>query len=195
MDKLDKIQRLGLLGGTFDPIHNAHIEIARIAQERFHLDKVYFIVAKDPPVKDAVVLDAERRFDLVKMALASYETLEASRIELDRAGKSYSYLTVEDYKKSFPNAELFWIMGEDAFAGLSDWKKFDYLNENLRFIVFNRSSESKAESINGLRVHYVQDFDLNLSSTQLRNGIVESRLELEVPQELREKVLEYYRKD
>lgn len=176
MDKLDKAQRLGLLGGTFDPIHNAHIEIALIAKQQHNLDAVHFIVAKDPPTKDQVVLDAEKRFDLVSKALAAYEDLEASRVELDRSGKSYSYLTVQDYKKRFPDAELFWIMGEDAFDSLPEWKNFDYLKENLRFIVFNRT-------------------DSDLSSTQLRKEIEQSNPELKVPINIREKVLEYYRKD
>ncbi len=197
MDKSGKAKRLGLLGGTFDPIHNAHIEIALIAKQRFNLDEVHFIVAKDPPIKEHVVLDAERRFQLVAKVLESYEGFFASRVELDRPGKSYSYLTVQHYKEEFSDLELFWIMGEDAFATLKTWKNFDYLKENLHFIVFNRTSSSKSEveSVNGLRVHYVQDFEQNLSSSKLRKGILESRLELEVPREIREKVLEYYRKD
>ena len=202
MDKFDKVNSyhlsaIGLLGGTFDPIHNAHIEIASIAQEKFHLDMVYFIVAKDPPVKDHVVLDAEKRFDLVLKALEPYEFLQASRLELDRPGKSYSYLTVEDYKKQFPDVELFWIMGEDAFAGLSEWKNYDYLEKNLSFIVFSRAGSRKpeAEGLSDLRTHHMLNFNLDLSSTLLRKGIREFRLEPGVPDKIREKVSEYYRKD
>ncbi len=173
MDKSAK--KLGLLGGTFDPIHNAHIEIALLAKQRHDLDEVHFIVAKDPPLKEHVVLDAENRFQLAVKALESYTGLIASRVELDRPGKSYTYLTIEDYKKLFPEAELFWIMGEDAFSNLEKWKNYDYLKENLNFLVFPRTTCD------------------GLSSTQIKERI-KNKLSLKglVSAEIEQLIVEYY---
>ncbi len=193
MDRSAK--KLGLFGGTFDPIHNAHIEIALLAKSKFNLDEVHFIVAKDPPIKEHVILDAERRFQLVVKALAAYEGLLASRIELDRAGKSYSYLTVQYYKEAFSDLELFWIMGEDAFASLKEWKNFDYLKENLSFLVFSRViDKSELAEMNGLRVFKIDDIPLDLSSTKIKEH-VKNNLSLAglVPTAIEQLIVEYYR--
>ncbi|MDD9897951.1 MAG: nicotinate-nucleotide adenylyltransferase [Candidatus Melainabacteria bacterium] len=165
---MGKSVKLGLLGGSFDPIHRAHIVIAKQAQERLGLDQVHFIVAKEAPHKP-LVLDADKRYELVAKALEEETTLVPSDIELKREGVSYSYLTVEDYKAKYPEAELVWILGEDAFAELEGWKYYDYLAANLEFYVVPR--------------------EINISSTQVREA--EDVKEL-VPESIAQLVEEYY---
>ncbi|MBT6842320.1 MAG: nicotinate-nicotinamide nucleotide adenylyltransferase [Candidatus Melainabacteria bacterium] len=138
------MNKIGLLGGSFDPVHKAHIEIAQDAMTKLGLDEVHFILTKEAPHK-TTVLSPEKRFELLSIALQDQAGLIPSRIELDRAGVSYSYLTVEDYKKQFPDTELFWILGEDAFAGLEQWQNYDYLAKNLEFMVFPRIAISSSE--------------------------------------------------
>ncbi len=191
---LNSAPRLGLLGGTFDPIHNAHIQMACLAKEKYKLDHIYFIVAKDSPFKEDVVLDPQKRFELVEQALETYPSFTASRLELDRPGKSYSYLTVKDFKQEFPKADLFWIMGVDAFNSLAEWKEFEFLKNNLQFIVFNRAAEINLPT-SDIKVFYIKDFDLPISSTQLRAKSKKGIENEAIPENIRAKVLEYYCKN
>ena len=143
---MGKSAKLGLLGGSFDPIHRAHIAIAQQALENLGLDEVHFIVAKQAPHK-SLVLDAEKRYQLVCKALEGELGMSPSRIELERDGISYTYLTVEDYRKRYPDAELVWILGEDAFASLEGWKNYDYLAANLEFYVVPRELDIASRNI------------------------------------------------
>lgn len=138
-------RKLGLFGGSFDPVHNAHIEIALRTKEQLGLEEVHFILAKEAPHK-RTYLEAEKRFELLSKALQDQPGLIPSRIELDRAGVSYSYLTVEEYHQKYPGFEFFWIMGEDAFANLEEWCNYDYLAKNLEFIVIPRERHSAKRS-------------------------------------------------
>lgn len=165
-----KSVKLGLLGGSFDPIHRAHIAIAHQAREQLGLDEVHFIVAKEVPHK-SLVLDAESRYQLVCKALENEPGLLPSRIELDRDGISYTYLTVEDYHSIYPEAELVWILGEDAFAGIEQWKNYDYLATHMEFFVVPR--------------------ELDISSSKVREGANVPDL---VPENIAQLVEAYYSK-
>lgn len=168
------MKKLGLLGGSFDPVHKAHIAIAKEAQKSLGVEEVHFILAKEAPHKQAQ-LDAETRWKLLTLALSGERGLVASRIELDRDGISYSYLTVDDYKKLYPDTEFFWILGEDAFAHLEEWKNYDYLASNLEFYVVPR--------------------ELDISSTMIRDRINNGEsLKSLVPESIQQLVAGYYSK-
>ena len=163
---MDKLDRIGLLGGSFDPIHLGHLNMGLRALKDFNLDRVFYITAKNSPFKvNKSFLDSEKRHKLVEKALADHPGLEASRIELDREEEvSYTYQTIEEYKKLYPDSELFLLMGEDAFSRFNQWKNYDWIMDNIKPIVFSRG-ESRF-TITG--VDYVEDFDFPVSSTELR---------------------------
>jgi len=165
MDKSDKI---GLFGGTFDPIHNGHIEMALYAQAHFKLDKIFFVTAKNPPFKSqTVLLPADFRHQLTELAISDYPNFSASSVELNREGVSYACQTVEYYRSQNPNAELFWIMGLDAYNNLDQWKNSDYIKSQVKFIVFARGPKSLVSE----DVFFVENFSNPISSTAIRQII------------------------
>ena len=116
--------RLGIYGGTFDPIHNTHLDIARAALNQTGLDKVLFVVAAAPPHKlQGVFAGPEDRLAMVEAALQAEPRMEASRIELDRTGPSYTADTVEAFHREYPEAELYLIIGSDSALDLPRWRE------------------------------------------------------------------------
>lgn len=114
--------RIGLLGGTFNPIHRAHVQMARIARDEAALDRVLLMVAADPPHK-AVDEDvpASVRFHLVQAALSGEERIEASDLEILRGGKSYTLLTLQELSRQYPEAQISIIIGSDTLSDLPNW--------------------------------------------------------------------------
>ena len=120
---MTNIERIGVYGGTFDPIHQTHIAIARAALRQAKLDRVLFVVAACAPHKrHASVADAEDRCALVAEALAGEPRMEASRIELDRGGLSFTIDTLSELHARRPEAELYLIVGQDSMADVPGWK-------------------------------------------------------------------------
>lgn len=163
---MDKLDRIGILGGSFDPIHLGHLNMGLRALEDFNLDRVFYITAKNSPFKvNKNFSDAQKRHELVESTLADHTGLEASRIELDREEEvSYTYQTIEEYKKLYPDSELFLLLGEDVFSRFNQWKSYDWIMQNIRPIVFSRGNSS----FTATGVDYVEDFDFPISSTELR---------------------------
>ena len=132
--------RLGLLGGTFDPIHLGHLELAKTALQVARLDAIHFVTSVQPPHKSerthANFLD---RHAMVALALKGDSRLIPSSVEFDREGKSYSIDTVLQLKRlSGGNAEIFFLIGLDAFIELPTWKEYHRFSELCSFIVFGR---------------------------------------------------------
>ncbi len=114
--------RIGLLGGTFNPIHRAHVQMAQIARDEAALDLVLLMVAADPPHKRVDEdIPAEVRFDLVEIAISGQERMQASDLEIVRGGKSYTLLTIQALLAQYPGAELFLIIGSDTLSDLPNW--------------------------------------------------------------------------
>lgn len=114
--------RLGLLGGSFNPVHLAHLAIADEARQRYSLDHVIFVPGGQPPHKDAVELaPAEDRYLMTVLAVADRPEFSVSRYELDKAGPSYTVETMEHYKSECPDAQLFFIAGTDSILELDTW--------------------------------------------------------------------------
>lgn len=132
--------RIGLLGGTFNPIHRCHLTVAAQARERLGLDRILFIPAGDPPHKRAgALIPAEHRLEMVRLAIAGEPAFSLSDIELRRASPSYSIETVRALRGEYgERADLFFIIGLDAFLELAGWRQADDLLRLIHFVVVSR---------------------------------------------------------
>jgi nicotinate-nucleotide adenylyltransferase len=133
-------ERLGIFGGTFDPIHVGHLIAAGEARDQLDLDRVLLVVARDPWQKHGVVVaPAEDRFDMVDAAVADVRGLEASRLELQRDGPTYTIDTVHALEA--PERDLFLVVGVDVAQGLDQWRRADELRRTVTVGVVTRGSE------------------------------------------------------
>ncbi|MGB4324596.1 MAG: nicotinate-nucleotide adenylyltransferase [Candidatus Nanopelagicales bacterium] len=168
--------RLGILGGTFDPIHAAHLEIARAAFNEFSLDRIYFVPAGMPYHRDTVVTDAEHRVNLVDLAIQGDDRLELSRVDVDRAGPTYSIDTVRELKTDFArmhpddSAEWFFIVGADAYQSMASWRDPQALVREARVIVISRPNTAHV-SHKEFPCDYLEVDGWDLSSTQVRDKL------------------------
>lgn len=137
-------QRLGLLGGSFNPIHNGHLTIAHQVFERLQLTRVLFIPTGDPPHKQSGSLaPAGTRLKMVELAIAETPFFEVSAIEINRVGKSYSIDTIREVQSQYgPSWNLFFIIGLDAFLEFSTWRAPEQLLRLCHFVVVTRPGQS-----------------------------------------------------
>jgi len=133
--------KIGLLGGTFNPIHNCHLLIAEETQKRLSLDRVIFIPSHSPPHKiHHDVIEARHRYEMVRLAIQSHAAFEVSDLELKRPGPSYSVETVQSVRSLLgKRTELFFIIGLDAFLLIGSWKATGTLLTLCNFVVISRT--------------------------------------------------------
>ena len=149
-DTADK--RIGLLGGTFNPIHNGHLKTAELVSRRLGLLRVLFIPSYIPPHKESFdVLPARHRLRMVRLALRDFPGFFPSTVEIDSPGTSYSVHTIPKIKNTHPGAELFFILGIDAFLEIETWKDYRKVLDLCSFAVISRPGYSldKARSLLG----------------------------------------------
>ena len=134
------MKRLGIMGGTFNPIHKGHLALARAAEEQYALDQIVFIPSGNPPHKEPTdVIDKEDRFRMVKLAIRGKKNYLASRLELDRPGLSFAVDTFTALKRKYGKAaKLFYVMGLDSINEILDWRKPLELFKLCEFIVGTR---------------------------------------------------------
>ena len=131
--------RIGLMGGSFNPVHNAHLRIAGEAQAACLLDRVIFIPAADPPHKPlAGNVSFEHRSNMVSMAIAGRAGFEMSTVEAERGGKSYSVDTIRTFRELCPGDDLFFIIGGDSFLELGSWHRYAEIFRLCHLIVVER---------------------------------------------------------
>ncbi len=160
-------QRLGLLGGSFNPIHNGHLAIAHHVYERLQLSQVLFIPTGDPPHKQIESLaPAQARLEMVKLAIATVPFFEASAVEINRVGKSYSIDTVREIQAQYgPTWKLFFIIGLDAFLDFSTWRAPEKLLQLCHIVVVTRPGQSfqslsKMPLLSNLNTQALRQLDL-----------------------------------
>ena len=117
--------KIGIFGGTFDPIHQGHLGVAEAAYEQFPLDKIYFVPAYSPPHKKEKKFAStpEDRFEMVRLALQDVPYFEVSDLEFERGGTSYTVETLREFKKKNPSSELYLILGSDSYRELDQWRE------------------------------------------------------------------------
>jgi len=132
-------KRIGIFGGTFNPIHQGHLRGAEEIREAFRLQEVIFIPAAIPPHKRMRgIIEIHHRFEMVRLAILKNPRFRASDVELKRPGKSYSIDTIRHFLKEYPDSHLFFILGRDAFMEIETWKDFQGLFSLSSFIVMAR---------------------------------------------------------
>ena len=141
------MSRIGIFGGSFDPIHLGHVGVAERAMAEHSLDRVLVVPAAVCPFKtvNGPQMDDELRWRMVVAACEGHPGLEPCDIELRRGGVSYTIDTVRAIAAANPGAELFFIVGEDSVPGLPHWREWDELNRLCRFVSFPRTRESSTE--------------------------------------------------
>ncbi len=173
---------IAIFGGTFDPIHSAHLQVARQAAEKFGLDKVIFIPAANPPHKPgAVTASYEDRFRMVELACGDVPDFEVSDIEAGGA-KSYSIHTIELIRKRrlSEGDRLFFIIGTDAFADIATWYRWRDVIALVEFIVVSRPGH-KYDVPAGATVHRLNSLALRVSSSEIRRKLEAGEPTAELP--------------
>jgi len=166
-------RRIGVMGGTFDPIHHGHLVAASEVQAWFDLDEVVFVPTGDPWQKSQrKVAPAEARYEMTVIATASNPRFTVSRVDIERGGPTYTRDTLRDLKAALPDAELFFITGADALAEIFTWRDVDELFELAQFVGCTRPGYTMDESILARipaeRVTMVEIPALAISSTDCR---------------------------
>jgi len=176
--KLFDTMKLGLMGGTFDPIHLGHLFIAEEARVRFALDEVWFVPNNTPAHVQgkSAQLSPQQRLELCELAVADNVHFRVSTVEIERQGKSYAFDTINQIKTQ-TGAELSWILGGDAIAEVLTWHRGEELFELVRFIAASRpgfSLQSAQEALNAAqasRVEWMEIPGLHIASRDLRQRL------------------------
>jgi nicotinate-nucleotide adenylyltransferase len=163
--------RIGVMGGTFDPIHNGHLVAASEVQQHFDLDEVLFVPTGQPWMKPRVT-DGEHRYLMTVIATAANPRFTVSRVDIDRDGPTYTIDTLRDIRSQHPDADLFFISGSDAIAQILEWKDVTELWSLAHFVAVSRPGHDL--SISALPEQGVSSLEvpaLSISSTDCRSRV------------------------
>jgi nicotinate-nucleotide adenylyltransferase len=160
--------RIGLMGGTFNPVHLAHLRIAEEARQACNLDRVVFIPAGDPPHKPlAGQVPFARRYEMVRLALADHPGFELSPMEGERPGRSYSIHTIRAFREMHPDDELFFIIGSDSFLELGLWYQYEEIIRACNLIVVERPGSRVPDPLAALPVAIRDEFSYTSADRRL----------------------------
>ena len=194
--------RVGIFGGTFDPIHLGHLAVARSIQSSLGLDNVVFVPAGQPWLKaDTPVSRVEDRVQMLRLALARRRALELSTIEADRPGPSYTVDTMETLQRQLgSDADFFFLLGSDALMDIAKWKEPQRLIQLCQLVAFARpgfglpTMEALEAAVPGIsmRVVFAEVPQVNIRATDIRRRIVEGRcIQRLVPRAVERYILEH----
>jgi len=175
------MKKVGLLGGTFNPIHNGHLYIASEAMEKLNLQEILFMPAGNPPHKrNKPILDAKLRMEMVSLAVGDYKDFTLCDYEVNKQGYSHTYETLKYLKSVYEDIEIYFITGGDSLAEIFTWKNVDEILSLSHFVVFNRpgytleellSQKKRVEEIYNKEIIFLDLLQLDISSTDIRNRI------------------------
>ena len=170
--------KIGLYGGTFNPIHNTHIAIAEAAQKQFQLDKMVFLLAGMPPHKTTCInVTGQNRYEMLQLAIKEHAGFEIDLRELARPGKSYSYITLQEYALEYPGDQIYFIMGSDSLLNFENWVKPEIISVNCTVIAAPRLGDDTSRiqaALDRYKQIFPGDFQIidyqpnSLSSTAIR---------------------------
>ena len=164
------MKKIGIYGGSFDPIHHGHLILAREALETLDLDEVIFVLAAQSPHKTSQeTTDSAVRWKMLTAAIADEPGFSASRLEIDRPPPSYSVETVEALRAAHPEVEFLFLIGEDNLPQLPEWHRFDDLRRLVQFVVLDRSGTTVAEGYPIVRRK------IDISATTIRKRVASGR--------------------
>lgn len=150
-------EKIGIFGGTFNPIHEGHIKAIIEVQKIFALDRVLLIPSYIPPHKETPdIAPPLSRLHMVKLAVAPYPRFIPSAVEIDAKGRSYSILTLQKLKRRYPDALMFFILGVDAFLEINTWRDYEKVLEQCHFIVISRPGYDLQDAKKVLREKYAE---------------------------------------
>lgn len=170
--------RVGILGGTFDPVHRGHIHLAREAQKRLALDAVLFVPAYLPPHKESKkkqITPARLRVGMLKQALAGMRSFEVSDLEVKKKRKVYTIETLRALRKRYPRDEFFLLTGADNFSILHQWKDLDAIFRLCHFVIAKRPGFQKGGSPQQKKILWLPIKPLKISSTSIRERVRERK--------------------
>lgn len=192
--------KIGILGGTFDPIHNAHVEIAKNALEQFKLDKVWVMPTPCPPHKDkANITSVEDRVNMIKLAIEGIDGLEFCDYEIKKEGPVYSADTLTELKEKYPEDKFYFIIGSDSLESFASWRRPEVIVDKAQLLVVKRGERDSNLDFEKLVANLEDKFEIMIpcivmdemyeSSTEIRTGI--QSLEQSVPKNVYKYILEH----
>ena len=164
--------KIGLFGGTFNPIHNAHLKVAKTALEQFEMEKIIFIPSKIPPhKKDEDIPKPELRYEMVELAIKENPAFEISSIELNREGPSYTVDTIAEMKEEYDDVAF--IVGADNLIQIKTWKEPEKLLSSCPFLIAPRRGYNRdnfqGEFFSEKELFFLDMEEIEISSTEIRN--------------------------
>ena len=164
--------RIGLFGGSFDPVHLGHLLVAQAAREELELTRLFFIPAAQSPFKpERQPTEACERLRLLRLALAGKSWIEIDEQEVQRGGLSYTIDTLRDYATRFAGASLFYLIGADHVPQLLKWREAEALARLADFVVIPRPGQAQTSLPVPFRGRHLEGFPLAISSSQIRARI------------------------
>jgi nicotinate-nucleotide adenylyltransferase len=166
--------KIGLFGGTFNPIHLGHVKCAEEILRQFQLDKILFIPARTPVHKELdSEVDAADRIKMIELAIQGYNQFEVSTIEIDRSEASYSIITIESIQSKYPAAQIYFILGVDSFNTLRSWERSEKLMKSVSFILMKRPGEAPEADLlkSAHKVLCAENNEYQISSSEIRERV------------------------
>ncbi|MFA9466088.1 MAG: nicotinate-nucleotide adenylyltransferase [Velocimicrobium sp.] len=192
------MKKIGIMGGTFNPIHNGHLAIAKAAYEQFSLEKVLFLPSKKPPHKKNRKIEGNKeRMDMVSLAILPYPFFVISKNEMEREGYSYTSDTLADLKKIYPDYELCFIVGADSLHYMAQWHKPEIVFSLSHVLCAPRYPNTKQEDYKcreqllmkfKAKIDFIEMKPVNISSKKIVQSLQEGK---EIQDQLPEEVYQY----
>jgi len=192
-----KKHRIGLFGGSFNPVHTGHLILADFVLDKLALEKMIFIPTFRTPGKDELFFSPEERLDMLNLVVPENPHFEVSDIEIQKKEISYTYFTLEFMKNKYPDSDLYYIIGMDNFLAFNTWYKYETLLKTATFVVLPRNKQFEPSDLNQ---NFINSGDfifldapiIDINSTEIRNTLSQQHdIKYLVP----DKVYEYLKKN